>query len=1165
MRIYSQDIKNTFFEDHNMKYTLMSRTLCTIFLFLLTISSFSHAEQKISMNFSEASLKDVLRVINKKTKARFLFDDQLLEGKTISFYADQPLPVSSLLKTLTTILETQGLALVRIGEGDASIYKVVLIKDASSKSTPIYRNDTLDEIPNSDEIVTVMYELSHLAPVELEKPFSKITSIPNAITAIEGSSIIRITDVASHVKKLVKLLQSMDQKGSSVESTTLKLNHVKASELILELKPMIDVENNKMRNSIKNRIASSLQGGGGRSKKSNSKSVSVNLNSDFLRPIVVNSIDRLNSIFLSGTALQIETMKAIIASLDVPAERRMQIHFVDIENGDPEQIAYTLTTLFNQNGKSGSSRRKSSRGRRPSQSSSTGPIFNSDPIKNRILIMAPDEDMDNINEIIAKLDIVSKDELILKSYAVNNADPQTVHDVILKMYAPLVRIKNQKKIPLFQMSFDSTNQALWIRTSEENHTEIKETIAKIDITGDDRRTLVNYPLQYADVTEASRMIKEVLNMNSKKRSPRRGAVQQQNDVITIDKSNSSLLIYAEAKTHELIKKALITIDISTDGDLLIKYYRVKNIALLDAVHLLNHLFSFKSSVTTPGNRPSRNQREKLILDENSEQFIIIASPRMHEKVTEALKKIDVAGLGNNVLKYYPIENTTSTEAAKTIQQLFGLPIGAPKQNRNSPPARGMALLRNSMVIANIESNTVIVNAPETTHKAIKELLKSMNDISKVDKMTVRFYALENTNATEIAGEIAELFSLKLGTGNKTTQTKGQNMRNTKKSSGGSLLRPMRPEEDDSNQEGAAQDQTKPNGSERNSFFFNGEPTVIPETNLNSVILVAPSYLHNEVSTTIKTMDKRRPQVMIEVAILEVAEGSDLDVGVELSRITGHSAGLTNFGLSQPNSTSRFPSDGEVKTDLAGLLTGFIRADGAMPVILHALKQDNKLNIRSTPSLLVNDNEQAIFSSLQEEPTTSTSQGTATTKISFAGFVQAGTSLIITPHISQGKYIRLEIDLKVESFTGEAVSPGIPPPKSSNSLSTSVTVPDENLAIIGGMVSEKTSNIEKKIPLLGEIPVLGHLFKKQSKGKAKSRLYLFIKPKILRDASFEDLKKISREKQNELSMKTTNPTKKTAVKKNQSINTEVVKITKPDFIHTEESPKTFFRRGRSRTK
>jgi type II secretory pathway component GspD/PulD (secretin) len=1076
---------------------------------------FADVEETIRMNFSETSLKDVLKVINKKTKARFLFEDSLLEGKTISFYADRPMPVSSLLNTLTTILETQGLALLRVGKGDASIYKVVEIKSVATKSSPIYRNDNFDQIPESDEVITIMYELKHLVPVQLEKPLSKLTSIPNAVTAIEGTSILRVTDVASHTKKLIKLLESMDQKGSSIDSTTIKLNHVKASEIASELKPIIDVENNKMRNSIKNRIARTLQENAKRS-----RTVAVNLDTDFLRPIVVNPIDRLNSIFLSGTDTQLQIMKGVIAKLDVPAERRNKIHFIDIKHGDPEQIAITLSTLFNEGGKPTSSRRRGRRGR-PSPSQS-GLVFNPDPIKNRILIMAPEEEMVNIKEVIAKLDQTPEDELVLRSYAINHADPTAVFDVINRMYAPMIRLKNAKRLPLFQLSYDSTNQALWIRCSKKIHDEVKDTITNIDIEGEDDRVLVSYPLEYADVIEASRMLKEVLNINSKNRDRnRRGGLQQHNDVITVDRSNSALLIYAQKKTHELIVKALETIDISSDGDLAIKYYSVKNIALLDAVHLLNHLFAFRSSVTTPGNRAARNQREKLILDENSGQIIVIASTRTHKKVVDTLKKIDVQGLGNNVLKYYPIENTTATEAAKTIQQLFGLPISAPRQNRNTPAQRGLALLRNSMVLANIESNTVIVNAPLTTHKAIAELLKSMNEISKVDKMTVRFYALENTNAEDIAGEIAELFSLKLGTGYKNTQTKGRNMRNSQKSRSGSLLRPMRPDETENNQGSEAQTQTEApkKANDRNSFFFNGEPTVIPETNLNSIILVAPNYLHEEVNTTIKTMDKRRPQVMVEVAIIEVAEGSDLDFGVELSRITGRNAGLTNFGLTQPNSTTRFPSDGPVKTDLTGLISGFIRADGTMPIILNALKSDNKLNIRSTPSLLVNDNERAVFSSLQEEPTTSTSQGTATTKISFAGFVQAGTSLTITPHISQGKYIRLEIDLKVESFTGEVVTPGIPPPKSSNSLVTSVTVPDENLAIIGGMVSEKRQNIERKVPLLGDIPILGHAFKRQTKGKAKSRLYLFIKPKILRDASFADLKKISIQKQQELNMKT----------------------------------------------
>jgi general secretion pathway protein D len=304
-------------------------------------------------------------------------------------------------------------------------------------------------------------------------------------------------------------------------------------------------------------------------------------------------------------------------------------------------------------------------------------------------------------------------------------------------------------------------------------------------------------------------------------------------------------------------------------------------------------------------------------------------------------------------------------------------------------------------------------------------------------------------------------------------------------------------------------------SERNAFFFDGEPTIIPEINLNAVILVAPGYLHDEVQRTLDTMDKRRPQVMVEVAIVEVTDGADLDLGIEWSHQGKHGGVSTQFGLTNPTAGSALPIQGGVNPNLSGVVAGVLRSNGSMPVVLRALQEDKRLKVKSTPVLLVNDNEQATFSSLQEEPTTTTTQSTSTTKVSFNGFEKAGTDLTITPHISQGEYIRLEVDLKVESFTGPAIDVGVPPPKSSNALLTSVTVPDQQLVVIGGMVSEKMVTKTEKVPILGDIPLLGNLFKRQVKGSTQTKLYLFIRPHILRNDQFDDLKQISANKLDEL--------------------------------------------------
>ena len=269
------------------------------------------------------------------------------------------------------------------------------------------------------------------------------------------------------------------------------------------------------------------------------------------------------------------------------------------------------------------------------------------------------------------------------------------------------------------------------------------------------------------------------------------------------------------------------------------------------------------------------------------------------------------------------------------------------------------------------------------------------------------------------------------------------------------------------------------------------------------------------------LDRRRPQVMFEVAIIDVSADTELDLGVEWTAVDtptdstrGH--GFSNYGIGErQGGTTGFPSTTKVPTGTAGTFAGVTRGTyGNIPLLLRVLSTNNKVNIRSTPILLVNDNEQASFSSLISEPTTSVSQGTATTHISFSGFVDAGTVLQLTPHISEGDYIRLEIMLQADTWLGASTTSGIPPPKSTNYLDTMVTVPNNRTVIIGGLTSEMMTRTRRGIPILMDIPLLGALFRHEVLEKKRSKLYLFVRPIILDDEKFEDLSQISEAKKKE---------------------------------------------------
>jgi general secretion pathway protein D len=160
-----------------------------------------------------------------------------------------------------------------------------------------------------------------------------------------------------------------------------------------------------------------------------------------------------------------------------------------------------------------------------------------------------------------------------------------------------------------------------------------------------------------------------------------------------------------------------------------------------------------------------------------------------------------------------------------------------------------------------------------------------------------------------------------------------------------------------------------------------------------------------------------------------------------------------------------------------------------------------------PSVVTYENSTATITSQQEQPVgqqTELSSGSLST--GFEDYVQAGVSLMVSPHISADNYLRLDLELEVSSFTGDPPGAGLPSPRVVNHLITTVALPNEYTVVMGGLISDEDTVSEIKVPLLGDIPVLGYLFKNKTRTKIKRNLFIFVTPHILRqrDVSFDEL-------------------------------------------------------------
>ncbi len=310
-------------------------------------------------------------------------------------------------------------------------------------------------------------------------------------------------------------------------------------------------------------------------------------------------------------------------------------------------------------------------------------------------------------------------------------------------------------------------------------------------------------------------------------------------------------------------------------------------------------------------------------------------------------------------------------------------------------------------------------------------------------------------------------------------------------------------------------QTAGNRSQQaTSGFQEQEIIIVPETHTNSLLIRASGTQYAWLSKLLEDIDQRLPQVLIEAAIVELAEDFNDTFGVELGYLDladdpnadiSRGFGFTGFGL-----TDFIDQDGDGIPELrlpsldalssGGFTGGIFRIPGfQVPFIL---------NMLSVPSVLTNDNGSATITVSESQTTTTSSlSGGGVSQGGFGGFEEAPLTLSISPHISADDYLRLDIELLVENFTGTQQNIGgqvIPAPKTTREVVASVTVPNNATVVLGGLTQNQVTEDRSKVPFFGDLPLIGFLFRQTSTTERKTTLYLFITPHILQDPTFEDL-------------------------------------------------------------
>ncbi len=285
---------------------------------------------------------------------------------------------------------------------------------------------------------------------------------------------------------------------------------------------------------------------------------------------------------------------------------------------------------------------------------------------------------------------------------------------------------------------------------------------------------------------------------------------------------------------------------------------------------------------------------------------------------------------------------------------------------------------------------------------------------------------------------------------------------------------------------------------------------------NALVITAPPSMFRTLEAVIKQLDVRRAQVQVETIIAEVSEDAAAELGIQWAvdgSVSGQGPiGLTNFGSANGTGLAAvgagLTSGNPASLNQDGLTLGFGLFNSStmnFAALVRSLKGDGTTNILSTPTLVTMDNEEAEIVVGQTVPfltgsySSTSGSSTPTNPFQTISRENVGITLKIKPQINEGDAVKLDIEQSIDSLAATPVG-AADLTTNTRSIKTAVIVNDGQTMVLGGLLDDKASESVQKVPFLGDIPLLGWLFKYKTTTNKKANLMVFMRPTIIRDAA-----------------------------------------------------------------
>jgi len=452
-------------------------------------------------------------------------------------------------------------------------------------------------------------------------------------------------------------------------------------------------------------------------------------------------------------------------------------------------------------------------------------------------------------------------------------------------------------------------------------------------------------------------------------------------------------------------------------------------------------------------------KSSIILDYAPTNILIVTDVYSNiQRLTKILEAIDIMKTGLE-LSIVQLLHSNANDMTKTLDAVFGV---AKKTGKKSTGAA-----RIIKFVADDRTNTLIILASEGDTLKIKELIAVLDKETPKGKETIHVYYLEHATAEDLATVLEAI------------PTKKADNKNVKAAP-----------------------------------VVSSKVRIMADKATNSLIIMAEKEDYLVLEEVIRKLDIPRAMVYMECLIMEVDVEKDFRIGTEWiigdsgeynGDLYGGTGGFSGGDPGYANLTGLSGGLAGVATYPPGFSMGVfgesISVGGvtfpSLGAIVQAYKTDQDVNFLSTPQILTMDNQEATINVGKNVPyQTRSAAESGTETYSSYEYKDVSTILKITPHISQDRFVRLNISLEVQQLDDLATTAADRPTTLKRTVDTTVIVKDKATVVIGGLIDENMSGSNYQVPCLGDIPVLGWLFKTQTAAMDKTNLFFFLTPRVV---------------------------------------------------------------------